>query len=264
MKTIALYVVGALIVGGGAFAAGRFSVKSTYTEVPLLGASEVAVRSDVEADLLMLRSENAALRSELEAVRTAATEEVTGLPGSSESAASIADLAEAQPAAEGNAEAQARQQRRRERRQPTPEAMAMMRERMAETHQNRVSFLDSVDISLLTAEQQAVHAAYTDALARRAEAMETMMLRAEAGEEPTDEERRALWENSRELRRLQEAERGALFEAVGVSMGLSQEDAVSLSETIREINDSTSDSFRRMPGPPPPSADGQTPPPPGA
>lgn len=245
-KVIAVTVVFFLI--GGAFVAGRFSVKPMYAEIPLAETASGRVRVGSEADLLMLRSENAALRAEVTALRAAAESASVPQPTVLIGGAGRAAVpAEQEFPADDTAKEEAE---RRLRRGPSPEAMARMRQHMADTQQSRVTFLDSVDLSLMTAEQQEIHAAYTEALSRRAAAMETLMMRAEAGEEPTEEERRAVWEVSRELRRLQNDERNALFEAVGISMGLGQDEASVLADVIREINDSTSDTFRHPPRPP--------------
>ena len=135
------------------------------------------------------------------------------------------------------------------------------RTRMAEALATRDDFLGSIDLSLLTEEQQETHRRFTEALAAQQEAMARMDAAMESGVEPTEEERQQMREAFRNVRNLQNAERDALLGAVATSMGLQAgEEADSFVEVVKSVYDSTGmmPAVRMGPG-----GGGNPPPPPG-
>ena len=105
---------------------------------------------------------------------------------------------------------------------------------------SRQDFLDSIDGSLLTAEQRKTHAAYADALAARQEARERMAAARRTGEAVSGADRAQLQAAERIIREQNEAERAALFEAAARSVGVENaEDLKRFRETISSILEAT-------------------------
>lgn len=114
------------------------------------------------------------------------------------------------------------------------------REMMRETQNSRFDFLTSIDLSLLTEEEQETHRRYMDALARRVELEESFWERHERGDELTEAEREQMREVSMEVRTLQEGERRALLNAVGTVWNVPEEELEAFVETIESVNQAMS------------------------
>ena len=126
---------------------------------------------------------------------------------------------------------------------------ARFRRRRLERQQRNLDFLASVDTSRMSASAKKTHAALQDAIARREELEEKIHQ-----EGISDSERQELWGQimaaDRELRRLRHAERNNLFEATANALGFEGDDAREIVGTLKEVVESTENSWRRM-GPPP-------------
>lgn len=257
LKPLAALLLAALLAGGG-YALGRFFAPRTYTATPTHDTVVYSTCAPDAADRALLRSERDALRAE----KAALQERLDAL---------LAEQAQAAAAPAPQA-APARRMSRRERleqlKREDPERYAEMEKRRREFQENmrqaldrRDDFLGAIDLSLLTPEQQEMHARFVDALAAQQAAIDTLNARAEAGEAPTEEERRAMREAMRQVRGLQGAERDALLSAVAVSMGLSEgEETEAFIGVVKEVYDSTGMMPPLRMGPP---GGGQPPPPPG-
>ena len=257
LKPLAALLLAALLAGGG-YALGRFFAPRTYTATPTHDTVVYSTCAPDAADRALLRSERDALRAE----KAALQERLDAL---------LAEQAQAAAAPAPQA-APARRMSRRERleqlKREDPERYAEMEKRRREFQENmrqaldrRDDFLGAIDLSLLTPEQQEMHARFVDALAAQQAAIDTLNARAEAGEAPTEEARRAMREAMRQVRGLQGAERDALLSAVAVSMGLSEgEETEAFIGVVKEVYDSTGMMPPLRMGPP---GGGQPPPPPG-
>ena len=257
LKPLAALLLAALLAGGR-YALGRFFAPRTYTATPTHDTVVYSTCAPDAADRALLRSERDALRAE----KAALQERLDAL---------LAEQAQAAAAPAPQA-APARRMSRRERleqlKREDPERYAEMEKRRREFQENmrqaldrRDDFLGAIDLSLLTPEQQEMHARFVDALAAQQAAIDTLNARAEAGEAPTEEERRAMREAMRQVRGLQGAERDALLSAVAVSMGLSEgEETEAFIGVVKEVYDSTGMMPPLRMGPP---GGGQPPPPPG-
>lgn len=128
------------------------------------------------------------------------------------------------------------------------------RRRREERQRRNLDFLSSVDTSRMGAAAKKTHAALQEAIAFR-EQLDAKMLQ----EDLSDVERRALFEqmreSERELRSLRRAERDNLFEATANTLGFEGDDAKEIVDTLKEVVESTEDSWHHMrppPGNPPP------------
>ena len=125
---------------------------------------------------------------------------------------------------------------------------AQFRRRRLERQQRNLDFLASVDTSHMSASAKKTHAALQKAIARREEIEEKIHQ-----ENLSDEERQELWgqmrETEHELRGLRRAERNNLFEATANALGFEGEDAKEIVGTLKEVVESTENSWRHM-GPP--------------
>jgi len=126
---------------------------------------------------------------------------------------------------------------------------AQFRRRRLERQQRDLDFLASVDTSRMSASAKKTHAALQNAIARREELEEKMHQ-----EDLSDADRQALWGQmmaaDRELRGLRRAERNNLFEVTANALGFEGEDAKEIVGTLKEVVESTENSWRHM-GPPP-------------
>ncbi len=124
-----------------------------------------------------------------------------------------------------------------------PEAyqrMVEMRARFIEMRRNeresRLGFLESVDVNLLTAEEQSTHAAYLNAVQRQAELEEHFIANRENGVEPTEEEMNAMREANQAIRDLREEENIALLSAVGTVWNIPEEELSEFVKSIETVN----------------------------
>ncbi len=227
--------------------------------VTITNTADTLALSRANTQIAELTAERDALRTQLEAARLAAKEAEAAL-------AAQPTPAPAEPEEEPRLSPAERMERLR---QEDPERYAEVQRRREQFHQqmmqareNRDNFLNDVDLSLMTPEQQEVHLAYTEALARQNELAELMRAKFESGEPFTEEERAAMFENRDTVRQLQRQERTALLNAVGTSMGFTAEESEDFAALIEEVYSATQGNGMRrpprggndMPPPPPPGA----------
>lgn len=115
-----------------------------------------------------------------------------------------------------------------------------MEARMAQMREERDSFLGSIDVSLMTEEEQANHARYMEMLAQQEALGEQLRAAMESGEEISEEMRQQMGETMREMHQLRDAERTALLNAVGTSMGLSDDEVSDFTSLIEDVMSVTS------------------------
>ncbi len=265
----------AVLVGGGA-AAGYFLKPVPAVEVAQVPEAPVEVKQVLvkdTADTQALARANARI-TELTAERDALRAQVTTAEAAAKEAeAAVAAITAAQQAPQQEPEAPrlSPAERLEQLKAEDPERYAevikrreQFRTQVAQAKENRDNFLGDIDLSLLTPEQQEIHATYTEALARQDELSEAMRIKFEAGEELSDEERAAMFENRRTIRELQEQERVALLNAVGTSMGFTAEESADFTALIEEVYSATQGAGIRRPrgDMPPPPQGGANPPPP--
>lgn len=116
-----------------------------------------------------------------------------------------------------------------------------------EAQANQQDFLSSIDLSLLSEQEQLVHAQFMAAVQQQAALMEKQAERFDSGAEPTEEERQEIWETMRTVNELRDVERQALLGAVATSMGLSESDSADFTQLLTEIYDATSGGRMRPP-----------------
>ena len=246
--TIALGAVAAVALVAAGYAAGRFFAPVTFVAAPTAeivrtvqaqgGGEDALALSKALSEADALRAEAAALKERLAALQAAPKEE----------------------AAPERPRRRSPRERMEELRRTDPErykAMQARRQefqtRMAEAAAKRDDFLGSVDLSLLTPEQQETHRRFTEALAAQQEALARIQELEANGGEVSEADRRAVGEAFRAVRELEDAERDALLGAVATSMGLrAGEEADSFVEVVRSIYDSTGTMPAVRMGPPPP------------
>ena len=111
-------------------------------------------------------------------------------------------------------------------------------EAMKKALADRKDFLSSVSDELLSAEQRKVHAAYRTALTVREEARERIRKATASGGEAEVEDYRLMNRADRTIRENAQAERTALREALGRSLGISDAELSTFTETLKSIDDS--------------------------
>ena len=135
---------------------------------------------------------------------------------------------------------------------------AQMRMRRQERAAMKIDFLSSIDTSGMDESARQTHEALQGLIARREELEEQMH-----DLDLSDEERAAAFEemrrNDRAMRELNRVERDNLLAQTSAALGLSGEDAVELTETIKDIIEATEGSFGRGRGGPPPGMPGPRP-----
>lgn len=135
---------------------------------------------------------------------------------------------------------------------------AQMRIRRQERAAMKIDFLSSIDTSGMDESARQTHEALQELIARREELEEQMH-----NPDLPDEERAQLFEemfkNDRAMNRLNRAERDNLLAQTSEALGLAGEDAVELTETIKDILEATEGSFGGMRGGPPPGGPGPRP-----
>ena len=115
------------------------------------------------------------------------------------------------------------------------------------TADNRLEFLNSIDVAFFTEEQRKTHAAYADSFAARQEARERMTAARLTGAAVSDADRAQLQVAERVIREQGEAERAALFEAAARSFGVAaEEDVKRFRETISSILEMTREQERGL------------------
>ncbi len=236
-----------------AFAAGRFFAPKQYAEVPLAQFSTRAT-TQIPADnddLKKLSIAYDALKAKYDALVAQRPTPVVDTPEA---------FSEPPPNNnEGDVQTEAERAEHEARRKEMQQRRAEMRSRMLEHQAGRMDFLSDINTELLTEEQQAVHQQYTEALALHTELMNRMMDRPEDAGPPSEEDMQELREAGRTLFSLREQERDSLFEAMGLTIGLSEEELPQFTAAINEIVESTSDRMPRPPRPPRAEAPSQGP-----
>ncbi len=274
VKVLGLVLFAAAFAVGGFVAHPFLNLKTPFepTETPATPEKEVVTVTDpgetmklnaANASIAQLTAERDALRAQLEAAEAAtktAEEKATKAIEEAKAAQVVIETPRMSPA-----------ERREQLKKEDPERYAEMEKRREQIRQqmqlakeNRDNFLSDIDMTLLTPEQQEIHLAYTEAIARQDELGEMMRAKFEAGEPFSEEEREAMFENRRNLRALQEQERTALLSAVGTSMGFNAEESADFANLIEEVYSATQgNGMRRIRGDMPPPQGGNGNPPPG-
>ncbi len=249
-KSFIVYCISTVALTGAGFAAGYLLAPGEEV-APLVttqATTKTVMREDTTA-LALAQSQIDALRAE----RASLVKQIEALSAPSEQVVTT----DMQPPPEERP--MSPRERMEELKKTDPERYAVIQERrtqwqqrMEEARAKRDDFLGSVDLTLLTEEQQETHTRYTEALLRQEEIQAIMREKFENGESPTDEERQAMGEAFRTMRELQAKERVALLSAVGTSMGLPEEDVRDFATLVQEVYDATSrNGMPRMQPPPP-------------
>ncbi len=263
-KSFLTYFGCTLLLVGAGFAAG-YTLAPSEVIAPLVTTqtkTKTVVRDDTSA-LTLAQSEIAALQTEREAL----LKQVEALKAMPLETVTV-EVAQQPKKEERRMSPRERMEELKkndpERYQEMQERRAQWQQRVEEARTARDDFLGSVDLTLLTEEQQDIHARYTEALKQQEALQARLNEKFENGEIPTEEDRLAMRETFREMGELQEQERVALLSAVGTSMGLPEEDVESFTSLIQEVYDVTSRNggMRRM-GPPMGGPMGGPPPPQG-
>ena len=125
-----------------------------------------------------------------------------------------------------------------------PEEWARIRKRrkamldeMKKALANRKDFLAAIGDEFLSAEQRKVHAAYRTALTAREEARERIRRATASGGEADVEDYRLMNQADRMVREYAQAEHKALREAFGRSLGISDAELSTFTETLDSIDD---------------------------
>lgn len=254
MKHIVIGVCGVVVVGA-AYGLGYFMRPvEVITDERELVVREVKAGDSAEAELLSLRQQLDAANAELAALRKEAAEE----PVEAEKT-EVAEQPQERERRDFNPIQRLREREERMKKED-PERYAEMQKQREEfvatvkgMQQERQNFLDAIDLSLLTEEQQKVHTTYADAVAKRSELMDYMMSLRNSEEAPTPEAMQEVFTQMREtsetIRELQESERANLLSASVQSMGLGSEDAEQLTSVIEAIVQNTSDQMIGPGGP---------------
>lgn len=233
-------LVAAAVLLGAGYAAGHYFAEPVVEVLPVTGeTATVTVRDGVDAaalakalsEVAALKAENAALRKDLEASKPMEEAPVAEAPRRLSWRERMEEMKKTNP----------------ERYKQEMERREQFRLAIAQARAERVSFLDSVDPALFSAEGREVHARYTEALARQAELEEQLRAAYDAGEQPSQELAEAMRENWRILRETGDSERVALLDAIASSMGLSGRDAEDFRKLVDDVYNATGHGPRRPP-----------------
>ena len=112
-----------------------------------------------------------------------------------------------------------------------------MLDEMKKALANRKDFLAAIGDEFLSAEQRKVHAAYRTALTAREEARERIRRATASGGEADVEDYRLMNQADRMVREYAQAEHKALREAFGRSLGISDAELSTFTETLNSIDD---------------------------
>ena len=116
--------------------------------------------------------------------------------------------------------------------------IANWRRSRAELARSKMDFLSSVDVSRMGADAKKTHGELLELIARRQE-LEEQMHREDLTDEERGKLRHDLWTSQEELMRLNDLERGNLFEETARNLGFSGDDAKEISSTIMEVIEAT-------------------------
>lgn len=259
-SSLVIYILSLLFIAGAAYAIGRVTVTPKVEVIPQATATQtVKVRDASDATALTkalseieaLKAENMRLKKSQEERQAAAQsgdaaarpEEVVQPPRRMTWRERMEELKEKDP------ERYAQEVERRE------NFVKMIEQRRTE----RLNFLDSIDTSLLSSEAQQVHERFATAIERQGELQNEFMALMESGEPPSEELRNEMHTVMSEIRETREAERVALLNAIGTSMGLDSNDLSDFTELVTEVFNATSNHMRPMPprNAPPPQQPGE-------
>lgn len=195
--------------------------------------------SRAKSEVAALKAEKARLESALQAKEVAAAEVTT---------AAALQAPQEPPRPRSRREIiEEMKEKEPERYQAMMTARAEFMQARREAQAEQQDFLSSIDLSLLSEQEQLVHAQFMEAIQRQAALMERQAKRFDSGEEASEEDRQEMWETMRTVNQLREVERQALLGAVATSMGLSESDSADFTQLITEIYDSTSGGRMRPP-----------------
>jgi hypothetical protein len=121
---------------------------------------------------------------------------------------------------------------------------AQMRTRRQERAALKIDFLSSIDTSGMDASARQTHEALQGLIARREE-LEEKIHNLDLPDEERAEAFEEMRRNDHAMRGLNRAERDNLLAQTSAALGLSDEDAVELTETIKDIIEATEGSFGR-------------------
>ena len=247
-----ILMVAIVALMAGSFAAGRFLAPPSPAEAPAQRSVAPAPRvaeETLHADALALSkalSEVDALKAE----RTVLREELAALRK--------ADEIPAEPTPPANrSRRQSWKERMEEMKKNDPERYKAEMERrerftqaIAQAREARDSFLGDVDLSLFSDEQRKTHTQFVEALARQTALEEQMRALWESGEQPSEEQHKAMRETFDAVRSLRAAERSALLGAMATSMGLSQSESADFVQLVSDVYEATGGLRPRMGGGP--------------
>lgn len=127
--------------------------------------------------------------------------------------------------------------------------MARMRQARIERAQAKLDFFDAIDMSKMGAADREKAEALQSLLVKR----EELMAKMNPENDMTDEEHAALWqemqETERSVRLLNRDVRDALLKATASTLGLDDEAAADMAETVKEIYEATGNGFGGPGGP---------------
>lgn len=245
-----LYLLLLLFTAGAGYAIGRFSAEPIVEVLPETVThphpqANTSTRLDLtkaQTEIAALRNENQQLRQRLEVEPTEdmpeEAQEVVAEPEEPRQRRTwqerMATLKEEDPE---------RYEREMERRNQFVTAMRQMSE-------ERDTFLNSIDLTLLTPEAQESHQRFTAANSRQFQLQEEMMAMADAGEDIPREMREEMGELFRELHETRDVERAILLDAIATSMGLSGTDVTDFTTLVNEVFNATGMQMPRMERPP--------------
>lgn len=228
---LSLLMIALIVV---AYATGRFFAPVTIVETPVSETSVVTVREGSSIELAKALSECDALKAENVALRKQVAEEEKAQAEDGEKKVQQPIYRSWKERMEdfkkNNPKQYAEEMARRE----------QFRKAMLESQANREDFLNSIDLSLLTPEQQNTHKRYVLALSERAALQEQLNGILESGERPSEELTSALRESFRTLDQTREDVRTSLLGAMAISMGFSNEEAAGFTDLVNTVFDATS------------------------
>ena len=139
--------------------------------------------------------------------------------------------------------------------------MAQWRRDQSARNKDRIDFLSSIDMSLMSADAKKTHQKLQSLVTKREEIEATLHKEGEGMDDNLrDELMRELHQTHREMHQLNEEERKNLLEVTARSLGFEERDAKEITETIQDVIDATDNGWgggrRRGGGPRGPGGQG--------
>lgn len=246
--TVTLHVIVLLFVAGAAYAIGRITAPTVMAPAQTTTASTSTFTPTAEDTLALsvARSEIEALKAEKQRLQEALEQ---GAPITEEAAEEVAEVAPPE-----HERPRSWREHMEELREQDPERYQKEMERrenfmkmIQQNREARASFLDSIDLSLLTPEAQENHLRFSTALARQGELQAQLMAAMESGEMPDEELRQEMHSVFREIMDTRDAERDALLDAIATTMGLEGDGIAEFTALVNEVFSATSGNMMRMP-----------------